>query len=239
MHYVLKNKISHLLLAAARRVRNEFFRVQARILTIDQNNLGDGGTSTGALAPYNTGLYRGSFFPASSSSSASQARNSYGSLTRVHTDESATSVWDPTPPTGFPTGEYGSDYGWVDQTTSAFLPAESSDITFTTYHTGPYLFIAQATVWGEVQDPASGEIQNPLRAGISVRVDGSILEPTSVGSYALNTTAVTNFIYAPLFFQGSKVLTPGAHRATVTLNNYAGVNIDVKYNNLVVVGLLR
>ena len=237
MHYVLKSKIGSNLIASARDVKNEFLRLQSRILSIDQNNIGLG---SDALMPevsgtVETGITFESFFPTSSDSSPGLAKSNSQSLTRFHRQGFSAAMGG----IAIEQGEH-----WTDQE-GVFMASH----TFQVYRPGPYLFVGSLTLSAECEYLLIGSPQGfedePLRALMSVRLDGDILEPVSSQSYGnafkyvAGSTADERTIFMPMFFVTTRILQPGTHTSFLTVKRICGEEAEVLYPQLLVLGLIR
>lgn len=217
MHYVLKNKLKDGLVAAAEDLSDEFYRAQKQVLSVDQNNIGNGGSPLayvpGSPAPIATGITYTAFAPPTSG----EGEVEYKSLTRWHYDRHA----------GASTNVSESGV-WTDQKGYA-------DISFRAYRTSPYLIYGFVQLAQEVNQDSG----NPLRASVSVRVDGEVLQPEHTVGFANTQTGAGNYIYAPVLFYASKVLAPGMHRATVTVRQNAGKTLQISNPAVAAIGLVR
>tara|TARA_R100000808_G_scaffold25087_1_gene61646 strand:+ start:19611 stop:20258 length:648 start_codon:yes stop_codon:yes gene_type:complete len=215
MHYVPKKKFARGLSGSAEDLAQEFYRAQEKLVELDQNNLGTSGGIyiPGSSATLNTGIARSAFpLPTSGTAEGSQ-----DSLTRWHYATSASGVDVTTTDT------------WVDQTTAV--------INFKVYRTGPYMILGGAQLEEDGSVTPLTDDENPLRANMSVRLNGELLTPYVTVGYGVGSSAST--IKAPMFFIGSRVLYPGDWTAMVSVNQSPGGSATVSNVDIGAVGFIR
>lgn len=222
MHYVKKVKPQNRLIADARSVKQELGRLQKHVLSIDQNNIGDGGFETlpGGVTEVHTGIARRSAFAPTSDSLLANGRENSGSITRYHF-----STW------GLPGTDISESQVWTDQRLMKH--------SFTVYHTAPYLFLGQATARGLMSTPQ----EEPLTVSMSVRLNGDVLLPLStqsVGQWTNPPTYPQPVFYAPLFFCATRILSPGEYDSVLTIRKNRGDGqSEISHPVHIVVGFIR
>tara|TARA_R100000306_G_scaffold62117_2_gene67101 strand:+ start:231 stop:908 length:678 start_codon:yes stop_codon:yes gene_type:complete len=225
MHYVKKNKFKDRLIADAKATGREINRAQAQVLSIDQNNIGDGKFETlpGSPSPIHTGVLRSSVFPPTSLSTPESAHESANSATRYHHRQSY--------PFASPVNITETEV-WTDQGPGG------GQQDFTVYEAAPYLFLGQMSVRGNMVDPTV----QPLVLSLSIRLNGEILQPVSTQSCGmwLGAPAVHPWVEAPLFFCATRILVPADYSAVLTVRMNRGPGIaEVSEGNIAVVGFIR
>lgn len=215
MHYVPKKKFSEGLTGSAADLASELYRAQEQLVELDQNNLG---TSGGIFVPggpglMNTGIARSACALPSELSSETAHR----SLTRWHYETSAAGV------------AITESDRWTDQTTAT--------LSFKVYRTAPYLILGGAQLKEDGSGTPLDNDQNPLRANMTVRLNGELLTPYDTVGYGSGTAA--GVITAPMFFMGSKVLYPGDWTAVVTVKQNPGGSATVSNVDVGLVGFIR
>ena len=218
MHYVLKNKIKDGLVADADSLTEEFYRAQNQLLNLDQNNIGDAEDALfpGSPVIMRTGITQTAFAGPTSDESS----EAYKSLTRWHHDSN---------PSGRNITKADT---WEDQTPG---PGIGAEVIFKVYMTGPYLFFGFAQLRSESVE----DLGNPMRASVSIRLDGQILQPPATVGYANTQQVGGEWIYAPVAFTASRVLFPGDHRAILSVKQDPGDNIEVQAVSIAAIGLIR
>jgi len=217
MHYVQKNQIMDLLVANADDFRNELYRAQEIVSSIDQNNLAQAG---GQLWPGEPGanpvsILSGVSFDTVPVPSTDTHPDNARSMTRWHFKHAAagTNVTE--------TGVWTSQVG--------------AEINFRVYETAAYLLFGSCQV--EADDVLGF---NPLIADLGFVLNGEVQEPyttRSVGTTFGVTLARNNL--APLFWQGSAVLYPGEWNARLVVRQRPGVSLVTTMLNIGALGFIR
>lgn len=217
MHYVQKNQIMDLLVANADDFRNELYRAQEIVSSIDQNNLAqaDGQIWPGGLGGSPLALNSGISFDTVPVPSTDTHPDNARSMTRWHFDHRAT---------GTNVTETGV---WTNQT--------SGQLNFHVYETAVYLLFGSCQI--EADDVAGFQ---PLIADLGFVLNGEVQEPYTTRSVGTNYSVGAGYNnLAPLFWQGSAVLYPGDWNARLAVRQRPGNNLVVTMLNIGALGFIR